>query len=222
MQIMEFGERTKPNLVLVTKQFGTELASGAWTVEEATIRLSETLMTIGCDADLIADDLTKLSDEATDELLDPTSSFIPRFVKVATRGIIFREDPDDEPLLDRQPEIPVDLTIEKALSNSIEGVLWFDPEQEKWRDKMTTQSAKLLRALIDGMNESGYSKTAIKDVMREEIETHLDYLATRTSYAAAGLMPVIATIMAKARLNNLSTTIHWAKRTRTMWQTFHG
>lgn len=219
---MEFGEHVFLDPAEFTEQFGADLASGKWSVDEAVTQLAVMLSGLRCDADLIADDLTLLVEEAGGRLLEVGQPEFRRIIRLVTRGIIFREDFDDEPRLDKPSEVPKDLTIEKALANSIEGVIWIDPEAELWRDKMTTQDAVLLKAFIKGLERAGYPRSQAKDAMREEIESTLDYLAMRSSYAAARLLPILADVMFKAHLNNLRTGLNWVRRFRTMYKTFRG
>ena len=237
---MEHGERPKPNQIVAVEQFGAGLAAGAWTFEGATLRLCETLLAIGCDARLIGDDLTELATEATDKRLEPADPAVSKFIKITTRSILFREDPDSASMpphttqagelyqkirehLGYEPEETEPtghLDIDKLAADSTEGILWVDPEEEKWRDKMTTRSAELLRALIDSMGKEGYPRATVKDVVREEIDNNLDYLASKTSYAAFGALPVLATIQTKARLHNLRTSVNWVKRVGIMRHAF--
>jgi len=219
---MEFGETIFITPEEFTKQFGVDLASETWRVDVASTQLSVVLHGLRCDAGLITDDLNTLMSESGQKLLSTQAPEFKTLLKLTTRGIVFREDFDDEPQLDKAPVLPPDFTIEDAINNTLEGVVWVDPKAALWRDKMTTQSAILLKALVSGLEQGGYPKDKSKAALREEIEDALDELATSTSYAAAYLMPILATIMRKANLSNWQTTIHWARRLRTMVQAHRG
>lgn len=210
-------QTSKPNQLVAVEGLGAGLASGQWTLEEATTRFSRTLLDIGCDAKVIADDLTTLMNDGH-RVLKPGDPAIATIVKMTTRSIIYRNDFDSASLPSRTTK-PGQITqqiasestaadssrldIDRLAADSTESILWVGPEQQAWRDKMTVRSAELLKGLLSGMEEQGYSRATAKCHMRQEFEALLADLTSRTSYAAMGMLPYILSIQAKAGLLNV-------------------
>ncbi len=209
-------EPNRPNQIVAVEEFGAGLASGQWNLEEATTHFAQTVLDIGGDAELIADDLSALLREENRNL-KPDDPATPTIIKMTTRSIICRNDFDSIPLPPYTDE-PGPLTqqlidepggtnsrklnIDQVAADTTEGVLWIDPGQQAWRDKMTVRSAELLKALVSGMESQGYPRATAKGHIRQEFEAELVDLASRTSYAALGMLPYVIGIQAEAGLLN--------------------
>lgn len=218
---MELGEDIYLTPEKFVENFGVELATRGWTVNEATTQLSVVLTAVYADAKLVSGGITELATREPDKILNPAMSEFSQIIKLMTRGMLYRDDPDTEPLLDRQPQLPPD-TNGQAMANSTEGVIWIDPQAELWRNKMTTQTAKLLMAFRRGLAQGGYPESKSKAIMRQDIDEALDYLVTKTSYAAGAMVPVLVAIMSKAELNNFKSPLRWVRRFGLMIRTARG
>lgn len=209
---MEYGEELPVSPAEVVQQFGAELASGGWTADEAATQLAVTLTALRCEASCLAEDLTLFMEQAGDQLIEPHNPLFNELVRLATVGIIFREDRNREPQLDQKPEIPDDLSLETLIANSTEGVTWIDPDAERRRSSMTTETAELLMSLFDGLQHAGFPKAKARGIARAVLDNMLDDLATSTSYSAMYLTPILMTVMFKAHLFNITSGINFAKR----------
>jgi len=198
-------------------EFGQGLASGEWTRDEALSRAALALTAIRSDAHVISAQIERLGTDFGQEdsettAVTPGDDYYNRLAKLAVLGVITREDPDDEPLLDKPPTLPADFSLDKAISDATEGILWVDPEQEAWRAKMTNQAGMLIKAFVHGQVAAGYPKSAAKEQVRQQFDEILDNYAGKSSYAATGFLIFVGMIQTRSGIMNVSSLINWGKR----------
>lgn len=195
-----------PNVA--TRLFGHGIASGLWTSEQAVGLLAETLTIVRCEPDTIQDDFIMLETCSDDSKMSPANPLFPSMVALTTRGIILRNNDNDVP---SQPPEKIDLA--ELVNNTTEGIFWESESGRAYRERITTEIGGLLRNLVTGLNSGGVAKRDARNLVRGEIETGMDDVATRIpSYAALHFLIVSSSILEKADLMSLPTRYREVKR----------
>ena len=188
-------------------EFGRGMVSGAWTTERAGQELAAVLMTVLCDPNVVSDDYSVISEKFSDRPMNPRSELFAPMIRLAARGILLRDE-DDEPL-----GPPTNIAIDQLVANTTEGITWVSPEGEKHREQLSGKTGGLLRSLMIGMHEGGYSRRRSKAIVRAEAEDMAEEVAARhTSYAAINFLFVNYMIMQKAGISNPAVFLRTLRR----------
>jgi hypothetical protein len=193
-----------PSLHESAHQLGLDLTVPDQTIPDVAIGLNANLAALGCELSVDPDAIKGSWQSYTLRLNTPPFT---RLVRAATGGIIMREDTIVPP----EPPSP-DTTIEELVSATTEGAVWVDERAAKFRKHIAQQNGGLLRAMLDGLVDGGYSERAAKSDMRQEFDELLDSLWTRGSYSSFPEAKVVAAIMRHADVRSPMSTLKAVKR----------
>jgi len=188
---------------------GRNLTTPGQTINGAVNQLNVDLLVIGCEPSASTE---AIEGSWGSVFLRRNSPPFSRIVRAGARSIIQREDQQS---LATGPQFHgcSDEIIEQATRNATEGVVWIDPDEALFRERIATQNALLLKCMIGGLADGGYRPKASGRDIRDEFDEILDGLWTRGSYGSFPESRVVAAIMRQSGVRNPISTVHTLHRT---------
>jgi hypothetical protein len=187
------------------RQLGLDLAVPGQTIADAVGQLNVNLAAISCEP---AVDAEYVKGSWMSAYLKRGTPPFSRAVRSATGLIIFREES-----LVEIPS-PAGASVEELMQASTEGAVWIDEDASAYRQRVSDQNAGILRGFLGGLAASGYPLADGKRDARAEFNEILDSQWSRGSYHCFPESKVVASIMRKSEISNLTSIVHLAVRIR--------
>jgi|GEM_PF-3397138 len=203
---------------------GHDLTLPNQTIAGATIHLNGNLAVLGCEE---AVDETEIKGTWDSNALRMYTPPFTRLLQAATASLIFRRGSLADIALPEgassAPELSTEYTkiakvdpstvdLAEIIRNTGEGATWIDPAASKERTATADQNAFLLRQVLTGLRDGGYSEQSAKTEMREVFDEILDDLWRRGSYHLFAEPRVVTRIMSQAGIRTLTSRANAVRR----------